>query len=62
MEGTGSGDAAARGGDQMTDRVSKAQQEKDRKRRQKATITVEHIDIIKDDFWNARPWLLAENH
>jgi len=20
---------------------------------------VEHMDIIKDDFWNQRPWLLS---
>jgi len=53
---------AAIGTDERSERVSKTQQEKDRKRRQKATIVVEHVDIIKDDFWNARPWLLAETH
>ncbi|KAL2125136.1 hypothetical protein VTJ04DRAFT_1501 [Mycothermus thermophilus] len=38
---------------------SKTQNEKDRKRRAKARIVVEHLDIIKDDFWDRRPWLLS---
>ncbi|KAK4136584.1 tRNAHis guanylyltransferase [Trichocladium antarcticum] len=38
---------------------SKTQTENDRKRRAKARIVVEHLDIIKDDFWNRRPWLLS---
>ncbi len=37
--------------------LSKTQAEKERKRQAKATISVEHIDIIKDDFWDQRPWL-----
>lgn len=36
---------------------SKTQIEKDKKRRAKARITVQHVDIIKDDFWERRPWL-----
>ena len=39
--------------------LSKAQEEKDRKRRAKARITVQHLDIIKDEFWQKRPWLLS---
>lgn len=39
--------------------LSKAQKEKDRKRRAKARITVQHVDIIKDEFWERRPWLLS---
>ncbi|PQE15940.1 hypothetical protein CJF31_00008562 [Rutstroemia sp. NJR-2017a BVV2] len=39
--------------------ISKTQEEKDRKRRAKARITVQHIDIIKDEFWERRPWLLS---
>jgi len=39
--------------------ISKTQAEKDNKRRAKARITVQHIDIIKDEFWEKRPWLLA---
>ncbi|CAJ0545590.1 Ff.00g090630.m01.CDS01 [Fusarium sp. VM40] len=38
---------------------SKTQKEKDKKSRAKARVVVEHIDIIKDDFWNQRPWLLS---
>ncbi|CAK7224154.1 tRNA-His guanylyltransferase [Sporothrix eucalyptigena] len=39
--------------------VSKSKAESDKKRRAKARITVEHIDIIKDEFWDRRPWLLT---
>ncbi|KAL2135499.1 hypothetical protein VTI74DRAFT_8230 [Chaetomium olivicolor] len=38
---------------------SKTQTENDRKRRAKARIVVEHLDIIKDEFWDHRPWLLS---
>ena len=38
---------------------SKTQAEKDKKKRAKARILVEHMDIIKDDFWDRRPWLLS---
>ena len=38
---------------------SKTQAENDKKRRAKARIVVEHLDIIKDDFWDRRPWLLS---
>lgn len=38
---------------------SKTQSERDRKRRAKARIVVEHLDIIKDDFWDRRPWLMS---
>jgi tRNA(His) guanylyltransferase len=37
---------------------SKTQAEND-KRRAKARITVQHVDIIKDEFWERRPWLLS---
>lgn len=39
--------------------LSKTQAEKDRKKRAKAKITVQHVDIIKDEFWARRPWLLS---
>lgn len=39
--------------------TSKTQREKMKKARQKAEVVVEHIDIIKDDFWSRRPWLLS---
>lgn len=39
--------------------MSKSKAESEKKRRTKARITVEHIDIIKDEFWDRRPWLLT---
>lgn len=39
--------------------LSKTQADKDRKRRAKARLTVQHVDIIKDEFWDQRPWLLS---
>lgn len=39
--------------------ISKTQAEKDRKKKAKARITVQHVDIIKDEFWDRRPWLLS---
>ncbi|MCJ1257109.1 tRNA-His guanylyltransferase [Lignoscripta atroalba] len=38
--------------------ASKTQKAKNRKKRAKATIVIEHIDLIKDDFWSTRTWLL----
>jgi len=38
---------------------SKTQDENDKKRGNKASVVVEHLDIIKDDFWDRRPWLLS---
>lgn len=29
--------------------------------RKKASIAILHVDIIKDDFWNQRPWLLEDD-
>ncbi len=40
--------------------MSKTQREKERKRRAKASVVVEHVDIIKDEFWERRPWLLSD--
>lgn len=39
--------------------LSKTQAEKERKARQKAKIVVQHVDFIKDDFWEQRPWILS---
>ncbi|KAL1962537.1 hypothetical protein VTN77DRAFT_9412 [Rasamsonia byssochlamydoides] len=39
--------------------MSRSQQDKLRKLRRKAQVVVEHVDIIKDDFWNRRPWILS---
>ena len=39
--------------------TSKTQVEKQKRKRQKASIRVEHCDIIQDEFWTARPYLLS---
>ena len=56
MSETGNEDSAKTVEEQA---LSKTQEEKDKKRRAKARITVQHVDIIKDDFWERRPWLLS---
>ncbi|KAK3114317.1 tRNA-His guanylyltransferase [Teratosphaeriaceae sp. CCFEE 6253] len=43
------------------DPASKTQMEKERKRKQKATIVAEHHDIIGDAFWDAHPYILASS-
>ncbi|KAL6705912.1 tRNA-His guanylyltransferase [Coniothyrium glycines] len=50
------------GEDQDQDRptkMSKTQRDRDRKKRSKARIMIEHVDIIKDEFWEKRPWILS---
>jgi hypothetical protein len=39
--------------------LSKTAAEKERKKKMKAEILIEHVDIIKDEFWEARPWILS---
>jgi tRNA(His) guanylyltransferase len=39
--------------------MSRTQKDKDRKKRSKAKILTEHVDLIKDDFWEKRPWILS---
>ncbi|KAI4648053.1 hypothetical protein J4E93_004464 [Alternaria ventricosa] len=39
--------------------MSRTQRDKDKKKRSKATVLMEHVDIIKDDFWEKRPWILS---
>ncbi|GLB01095.1 tRNA-His guanylyltransferase [Aspergillus tubingensis] len=41
------------------DTPSKTQQEKIRKLRHKVQVVVDHVDIIKDEFWERRPWILS---
>jgi tRNA(His) guanylyltransferase len=40
-------------------KTSKSQQDKLRKLRRKAQVVVDHVDIIKDEFWERRPWILS---
>lgn len=39
--------------------MSRSQQDKVRKLRRKAQVVVDHVDIIKDEFWERRPWILS---
>ncbi|KAI2603941.1 tRNA guanylyltransferase [Hypoxylon fragiforme] len=54
-------DDVAKAADELAEpiRQSKTQDDKDKKRRAKAVVVVNHLDIIKDDFWERRPWLLS---
>lgn len=40
---------------------SETLKDKEKKRRQKAEIRLEHVDIIQDNFWEARPWLFPDD-
>ncbi|KAK2875621.1 Glucose-responsive transcription factor [Arthroderma sp. PD_2] len=40
-------------------KLSKTQLEKQQKLRKKVDVATAHIDIIKDEFWEQRPWLLS---
>ncbi|KAL4917855.1 Thg1 C terminal domain-containing protein [Aspergillus aurantiobrunneus] len=51
--------AGEEGGAPSQGTISKTQQEKLRKLRRKAQVVVEHVDIIKDEFWERRPWILS---
>ena len=53
------GDGCQNAGSERVAPQSKTQLEKERKRKLKATIAVEHIDIIGDAFWNAHSFILA---
>lgn len=46
-------------GSRTADLQSKTQLERQRKRKLKATIAVEHVDIIGDAFWDAHPYVLG---
>lgn len=38
--------------------MSKTARDKERKKKSKARIVIEHVDLIKDEFWERRPWIL----
>ena len=38
---------------------SNTQAERQKKVRSKAPVVIQHLDIIKDDFWERRPWILS---
>jgi tRNA(His) guanylyltransferase len=56
----GSGNGSGNGNGRPKE-MSRTQRDKDRKRRTKARIVIEHVDIIKDEFWERRPWILSGN-
>ncbi|KAJ4366202.1 tRNA-His guanylyltransferase [Neocucurbitaria cava] len=39
--------------------MSRTQRDKDRKKRSRAKVLIEHVDIIRDEFWERRPWILS---
>jgi hypothetical protein len=39
--------------------LSRTQKDKERKKRSKASVLMDHVDIIKDEFWEKRPWILS---
>lgn len=39
--------------------MSKTQMEKEKRRKQKAKIAVQHVDVISDVFWERNPHILA---
>ncbi|KPI38398.1 tRNA(His) guanylyltransferase [Cyphellophora attinorum] len=43
----------------IPEHLSKTQQEKQRKAKLKARVVTAHLDIIQDDFWKQRPWILS---
>lgn len=45
--------------DEKQNAPSKTQVEKLRREKAKAKVVVSHFDIIKDDFWERRPWILS---
>ncbi|KAJ5292043.1 hypothetical protein N7478_001294 [Penicillium angulare] len=38
---------------------SRSQQDKMKKLRRKAKVVIDHVDIIKDEFWARRPWIIS---
>jgi tRNA(His) guanylyltransferase len=58
--GSGAGEPVEEESDFMQEtKTSRSQQEKLRKLRRKAQVVVDHVDIIKDEFWERRPWILS---
>ncbi|EEH15892.2 hypothetical protein PABG_05979 [Paracoccidioides brasiliensis Pb03] len=58
--GDGSNEVEAETGEEVPPtEMTKSQLARLRKIQKKATIVVKHMDIIKDDFWEQRPWILS---
>lgn len=59
MEKGGEGERGSEEGSGVEMELSKTQAEKVKKARARARVVVEHVDLIKDEFWNKRPWILS---
>jgi hypothetical protein len=46
-------------GEDLSVAMSRSALEKERKRKRKAEIVVEHVDLIQKGFWEERPYVLA---
>ncbi|EEH50670.2 tRNA guanylyltransferase [Paracoccidioides brasiliensis Pb18] len=58
--GDGSNEVEAETGEEVPPtEMTKSQLARLRKIQKKATIVVKHMDIIKDEFWEQRPWILS---
>jgi predicted ribosome quality control (RQC) complex YloA/Tae2 family protein len=44
---------------QIQNPTSRSARDKDRKKRMKAHVVIEHVDMIKEAFWERRPWILS---
>ncbi|KAL1953337.1 hypothetical protein VTO42DRAFT_2991 [Malbranchea cinnamomea] len=58
-KGTGREETLQEAEEEERGELSKTQAAKRKKLQKKANIVVAHIDIIKDEFWDRRPWLLS---
>jgi hypothetical protein len=38
---------------------SRTQRDRERKKKCKAKVLMEHVDVIRDEFWEKRPWILS---
>jgi tRNA(His) guanylyltransferase len=52
-------DFLAQEGRAGTAKLSKRAEEKERKSKERAGIRMEHCDLINNDFWHRRPWILS---
>lgn len=57
--GWATGTYASEGGGGRPVQQSRTQREKERRKRSKAKVLMEHVDIIRDEFWEKRPWILS---
>lgn len=44
---------------ESTQKMSKSAQDKERKSKERAGVQLENCDLINNDFWHRRPWILS---